>query len=111
MPTRDNRPRLQVTRRTFLGAAGGGAAALVLGRSSLLAPAALAQSRALGYGDLVPDPGGVLDLPSGFQYRIISEEGTNLSDGRPVPGDHDGMAAFSGPGNTTILVRNHELRP
>jgi secreted PhoX family phosphatase len=28
--------------------------------------------------------------------------------GIPVPGSHDGMSAFAGPGNTTVLVRNHE---
>ncbi len=34
-----------------------------------------------------------------------------MSDGSPVPGGHDGMAAFPGPQNTVILVRNHELSP
>jgi len=34
-----------------------------------------------------------------------------MSDGNPVPGDHDGMAAFPGSRDTTILVRNHELSP
>jgi len=34
-----------------------------------------------------------------------------MSDGNPVPNAHDGMAAFPGPNNTTILGRNHELRP
>jgi secreted PhoX family phosphatase len=57
----------------------------------------------------VPDPGGILDLPPGFQYRILSPEGGKLSNGAPIPGDHDGMAAFAGPGGTTILIRNHEL--
>lgn len=98
----------RVSRRAFLGAGGLGAVAMALNPGS-----ALAQSRgggsSAGFGPLVEDPGGVLDLPRGFQYRIISEEGTNLSSGKPVPGDHDGMAAFQGPGNTTILVRNHEL--
>jgi secreted PhoX family phosphatase len=51
----------------------------------------------------------MLDLPEGFRYRVISEEGSKLSDGTPVPGDHDGMAAFRGKGDRTILVRNHEL--
>ena len=97
-------------RRSFLGAAGGGAAALMLGAGGALALPNAARAAAVGYGDLVPDPGGVLDLPRGFQYRIISPEGATLSNGAPVPGDHDGMAAFAGPGGTTILVRNHELR-
>jgi uncharacterized protein len=69
-------------------------------------------SGSAGYGDLVQDPGGLLDLPPGFQYRVISEQGTTLSGGAPVPGYFDGMAAYPGPGsNTTVLVRNHELRP
>jgi len=62
-----------------------------------------------GYGDLVPDPGGLVDLPRGFQYRVISGQDARLSDGTPVPAEHDGMAAFRGPGDTTVLVRNHEL--
>lgn len=66
-------------------------------------------SKAVGFGPLLKDPGGVLDLPKGFQYRIVSEEGKKLEDGRPIPGDFDGMAAFTGPGNTVYLVRNHEL--
>lgn len=63
-----------------------------------------------GFGELVPDPGGMLDLPRGFQYRIVqAEEGGRLSNGAPVPADFDGMVAVDGPGNTTVLVRNHEL--
>jgi hypothetical protein len=62
-----------------------------------------------GYGKLVPDPGGFIDLPEGFRYRVISEEGSKLSNGAPVPGHFDGMGAFPGRGDTTILVRNHEL--
>ena len=34
-----------------------------------------------------------------------------MSDGKLVPGDHDGMAAFDGPAASTILVRNHEMSP
>ena len=33
-----------------------------------------------------------------------------MSDGRPTPGIFDGMGAFPGPANTTILIRNHENR-
>ncbi len=94
----------RISRRTFIGLSGMSAAALALGANGRLA-----QADTAGYGELVADPGGVIDLPRGFQYRIISEEGTRLSSGKPVPGDPDGMAAFRGPGNTTLLVRNHEL--
>jgi secreted PhoX family phosphatase len=94
----------RISRRTFLGMEGLSAAALVLGSNGLM-------SQTSSYGELVPDPGGVIDLPPRFKFRIISEEGSTLSSGAPVPGDHDGMAAFRGRGDTTILVRNHELRP
>ena len=33
-----------------------------------------------------------------------------MSDGTPVPVSHDGTAAFRGHGNTTLLIRNHEVR-
>lgn len=53
----------------------------------------------------------LLELPPGFNYTAISYTGQMMDDGTLVPGGHDGMAAFSGPNNTTILVRNHELNP
>lgn len=51
----------------------------------------------------------ILQLPPGFNYTALSITGQTMTDGKPVPGAHDGMAAFSGPNRTTILVRNHEL--
>jgi secreted PhoX family phosphatase len=111
--TRKNWHNSRFGRRTFLGAAGGTTAALLLGNGNgawaRSAGAAPATARA-PFGELVPDPAGILDLPPGFQYRIISPEGGKLYNGAPVPGDHDGMAAFAGPGGTIILVRNHEIR-
>jgi uncharacterized protein len=53
----------------------------------------------------------LLELPPGFNYTAISYTGQRMDDGTLVPGAHDGMGAFSGPNNTTILVRNHELNP
>ncbi|SDH89824.1 PhoX family protein [Nonomuraea jiangxiensis] len=50
-----------------------------------------------------------LHLPDGFHYRSFSAAGDEFSDGSTVPGRHDGMAAFPGPGGTVILVRNHEV--
>lgn len=64
---------------------------------------------AKGYGELVPDPERVIDLPRGFEYKILSRTGAPMDDGLVVPASHDGMAAFSGPGGKTILVRNHEM--
>jgi uncharacterized protein len=58
-------------------------------------------------GDLSQEP--ILALPPGFSYRAISITGQPMDDGSLVPAGHDGMAAFPGPHNTTILVRNHEL--
>jgi len=52
---------------------------------------------------------GTIDLPSGFRYTLCSEVGEKMDDGLLVPGKHDGMGAFSGPGGRTILIRNHEL--
>ena len=61
------------------------------------------------YGLLKPDPAGILDLPEGFQYTIISRWGEKMDDGLLVPALHDGMAAFPDPQGRTILVRNHEV--
>ena len=101
----------RVSRRAFLGLGGMSAAALMLNTKGALSQT----SGSAGYGELVPDKGGLIDLPRGFQYRIISEEGSSLfRDGvvlGVVPGDHDGMAAFPGPSSgTAVLVRNHEQR-
>jgi len=64
-----------------------------------------------GFGPLIPDPQGVLDLPKGFRYRVISQIGRRMDDGLFVPGQPDGMGAFPGPNGHTILIRNHELNP
>ena len=52
---------------------------------------------------------GLIVLPPGFQCRVLADESTIYSDGTPRPGDADGMGAFPGPNNTTILCVNHEL--
>ena len=61
-----------------------------------------------GYGEPV-DKGDVW-LPRSFQYRVISRQGDVMSDGNPTPSRFDGMTAFDGPEETTILIRNHENR-
>lgn len=62
-----------------------------------------------GFGPLIADPEGVLDLPEGFSYRIISRHGDAMADGFFVPHRPDGMATFEGPDGLTIIVRNHEV--
>jgi hypothetical protein len=101
-------------RRSFFVLAGASTAGTILAAplKELYARQARGESiRGIGYGALQPDPNGLLDLPVGFQYRAFSRTGDIMSDSKPVPGDHDGMAAFPGPRGTTILVRNHELSP
>ena len=64
-----------------------------------------------GYGDLVPDRGGLLDLPAGFSYRIVSSAGEAMDDGYVTPDRFDGMACFPLDRRRVALVRNHELAP
>jgi uncharacterized protein len=113
----DQNSKNGLNRRDFIKAGGMGALALTLGSTGVmgLGSKALADSRDRptsgfgGFGPLVPDPNGILDLPRGFRYEIISKEGDLMTDGTKIPGAFDGMAAFEGPNNTTVLVRNHEL--
>ncbi|GAA2478044.1 PhoX family protein [Streptomyces thermolineatus] len=64
----------------------------------------------LGHGPLLDDPEGVLALPAGFSYRVLTRAGvTRLESGEPTPGRHDGTAAFEGPRGSVLLVNNHEL--
>ncbi|CAL9384282.1 alkaline phosphatase PhoX [Streptomyces sp. enrichment culture] len=64
-----------------------------------------------GYGPLLEDPAGVLALPAGFSYRVLTHSGvTRLESGEFTPERHDGTAAFAGPRGTTLLVNNHELK-
>ena len=58
-----------------------------------------------GFGPLSRDPNGVLDLPQGFSYQLLSIVGQRMDDGLLVPGAVDGMEAFPGPGGQVILVR------
>ncbi|MEP0859739.1 alkaline phosphatase PhoX [Trichocoleus sp. DQ-U1] len=105
---------MSLSRRQFFTLAGASAAGAVLMSplEALYTKAARGQLvNGGGYGPLIPDPNGLLDLPRGFQYRAISRTGDMMNDGNPVPGGHDGMGAFPGPNNTTILIRNHELSP
>jgi len=62
-----------------------------------------------GFGPLHTDPKGLLDLPEGFTYQLLSKTGDAMDDGFLVPGKPDGMAAFADQDGKIILIRNHEL--
>jgi uncharacterized protein len=104
------------SRRTFLRA--GAVATGVLAAGPLRALEALAADmsdpieglavRNAGYGPLKA-AGAHLDLPDGFWYVRFGAVGDKMSNGKPTPNYHDGMAAFPGPGGTIRLVRNHEV--
>lgn len=101
---------LSLDRRSFARSA----TALAFGGLAACAPALptaqLAGASGGRYGALVPDPAGLLDLPPGFSYRIVSALGDAMDDGDRVPDRADGMGCFSGPApGSVILVRNHEL--
>jgi uncharacterized protein len=107
---------MSISRRHFLALAGAGTSSsfVLSGLESLYRPStaisAAKSPKVMGYGALVKDPRGILDLPAGFSYKIVSQSGKQMSDGTSVPSNFDGMAAFAGKNGATILVRNHELR-
>ncbi len=68
-------------------------------------------SRVQGYGALLSDPNGLLDLPQGFSYKVLSRLGDTMSDGHKVPDDADGMGVIALEGDRIALVRNHEVMP
>ena len=86
-------------------------------------------SAAEGYGPLVPK--GEFALPAEFNVQPVQRQFMLQRDGTPAPGNMDGMGAFpdaggpqnaeegtttentdatNPPGDTTILIRNHENR-
>src|SRR5262245_49612083 len=71
------------TRRDFLfSMATGSLASLIASTTSRARPQG---GRRDGYGALVPDRDGLLDLPRGFQYRVFSREGDAMITGGVVP--------------------------
>ncbi|MDE2742926.1 MAG: hypothetical protein OXI58_15140, partial [Gemmatimonadota bacterium] len=65
---------MPVSRRQFLKSA----TAVSIGFAGLhrhLAWGAPALAPENSFGPLVPDPGGILDLPEGFSYRVLARAG------------------------------------
>ncbi|MFI8281426.1 alkaline phosphatase PhoX [Streptomyces sp. NPDC085929] len=106
----DSAQRLSATRRQILSATGAAVASITFAGAftELFAGTAAARGYA-GYGPLQTDPDGLLDLPKGFRYQVLSRQGEPLRSGEgPVPSNHDGMGALAGPRGRVHLVRNHE---
>jgi len=89
---------------TSLGIAISGSIDILAGSGSALA----APRSSVGYGPLVPDPKGLLSLPAGFSYRIVTQGVTPTGDGIPTASDPDGTGVFARGAGAT-LVNNHEI--
>ncbi len=105
-----------IERRTLLktglaaAAVGGPFAGFVSSAAGAVVPAGAARAGLVPVRDR-RDGQVRLHLPSGFHYRSFhdTEKPVELPDGTRLPGRHDGMGAFPGPGDTVYLVRNHEV--
>ncbi len=98
-------------RRHFLRATGAAFAALAASGCVRAPLSGVASNSAVGFGELISDPSGLLDLPAGFSYRVLSSLGDAMTDGGFVPDKADGMGCFDLGHGKWALVRNHELSP
>ena len=109
---------MSISRRSILTGSASGVGLVVAG-----AAPSLAQSRATAHSGhsgqpshrpfppLVDDPDGLLALPPGFSYKVVTYAGrTELrSDQGPTPSNHDGTAVFDADHGRLRLIQNHEL--
>src|SRR5688572_23127269 len=98
------------TRRQFLRTSLAVAGTIVAGlipppqRDVLAAAPRLGAPAPQGFGPPVPDPAGLLDLPTGFRYTVLIRSGDEMSDGRPFPPDPDLGVIFDQADGTTYLA-------
>lgn len=113
---------MAVSRRQILtGGAAAGVGLSVAGVLPSLAAPAAASSGSHGprpaggrpFPPLEDDPDGILALPAGFQYRIVTREGqTDLLFGQgKTPAFHDGTGVVDAGRNRLTIVQNHEMTP
>jgi secreted PhoX family phosphatase len=109
---------MPISRRSVLAGSASGVGLVVAG-----AVPSLAQSGGASHGDssgrpshrpfpaLVDDPKGLLALPPGFSYEVVTYAGkTSLKSGQgPTPSNHDGTAVFEAGQGRLRLIQNHEL--
>ena len=98
-------------RRQFSAASLASVAFAGAARATQAQPGVTYRNQIAGYGPLLPDPGGLLDLPKGFRYKVLAKAGQPMEDGYIVPDKFDGMGCFSLSEGRLALVRNHELKP
>ncbi|WP_405431639.1 alkaline phosphatase PhoX [Micromonospora sp. NBC_00617] len=106
------------SRRTFLaGGAAAGVGLAVAGGLPSLAQASPSRPHSQGlrshlpFPPLVDDPKGILALPEGFSYTVVTRTGvTRLDRGQgTTPSDHDGMAVYDAGHGRYTLIQNHEI--
>ena len=102
-----------LTRRSVLGGAAATSLGIVFaGNIEAVAGNSFGSSAtrsAAGYGPLVDDPAGILALPPGFSYRIVSQTGVTVTtDGVPTASDPDANGVFKN-GRGSTIVNNHEI--
>ena len=105
---------LQTAAAAGIGVALGGPFSALAARTAAAAPGKDKKSDGADYGPLRPTRDQttgleLLLLPRGFEYLSFGWTGDPMSDGRPTPSKHDGMAAFRDD-DLVRLVRNHELK-
>ncbi|GGM21243.1 alkaline phosphatase PhoX [Dactylosporangium sucinum] len=110
---------MTVSRRQIIkGSTAAGVGLTVAGVLPTLAePAAAHEQRPSSGGRPFPplqdDPNGILALPAGFSYKIVTREGvTDMSGGQgKTPGLHDGTGVVGSGHNRLTIIQNHELTP
>ena len=106
----------QLDRRTFLRGSAATAGAVMLGGpfQGFVARAANAAARnppSRSGRSRTSGTGRPALAPERAPVPLVPRHGGagDFSDGTALPGRHDGMAAFPGPGENVLLVRNHEV--
>jgi len=121
-PTKEDSMTLpHVPRRSLFSLAALGAGAGIAGSLSLPSVAhADSRDHSIGYGPLVVDPKGLIDLPAGFSYNVLAISNAVLANGVAVapttltdggensPSRYDGSGSFPRRGGGAVLVQNHE---
>ena len=112
---------MTASRRTMLAGGAAGVGFAVTGAMPSLAQATPGRGddhRGRGRGRAVTpfpplqdDPAGLLALPAGFSYAIVTRAGvTRLDEGGLTPNAHDGTAVFTTGRGRYRLIQNHELK-